>query len=248
MTDAASPGAAPRRRVAVIAAMVQELKPLARTLGLRPLASEPTLYVGTVDGLDVVATASSMGTDAAASVTRRLLTDYDIDHVVGIGIVGGMGPDVAIGDLVVPEVVIDGESGAARYPHPVATFVPTGKLVTSTALINDKSGLPGLIADGVIAVDMETSAIGAVCDEHACPWSVVRAVSDWADDENTTDDVVGMAHPDGRANVPAVVRFVLTRPWRLPHLARLGRGMVAATEASASAGADACRHLARADG
>jgi adenosylhomocysteine nucleosidase len=228
--------------------MMQELKPLARELRLRPLASEPTLHVGTVDGIDVVATATSMGTEAAATATRRLLTDYDIHHVIGIGIVGGMGPSVAIGDLVVPEVVIDGESGEQRLPHPVAAFERTGKLLTSTALIGDKSGLPGLIADGVVAVDMETSAIGAVCDEHGCPWSVVRAVSDWADDENTTDDVVGMAHPDGRANVPAVVRFVVTRPWRLPHLARLGRGMAAATQASAAAAAEACRHLARADG
>jgi len=92
--------------------------------------------------------------------------------------------------------------------------------------------------DGVTALDMETAAVAAVCEARLVPWSVFRVISDMAGD--TDDSVLAMANPDGSANVPAVVRYLLPRPWRIFKLARLGRDAQAATNRAADAAIAAC--------
>ena len=58
---------------------------------------------------------------------------------------------------------------------------------------------------------------------------MIRAISDMATD-HPDDSVLGLAKPDGSANGPAVAKFLLTKPWRIPHLARLQRdSKIAAT-------------------
>ena len=55
--------------------------------------------------------------------------------------------------------------------------------------------------------------------------------------------VFGLARPDGGPDLRAIARFVLTRPWRLPKLARLGRDMQIATRVAASAAVAALAKL-----
>jgi adenosylhomocysteine nucleosidase len=89
---------------------------------------------------------------------------------------------------------------------------------------------------------METAAVAAVCERRGCPWSVFRAISDRADDGAVDAAILGLAGPDGGPNLPALMRFLVTRPWRVPQLARLARGMRLAADRAASA---ASRALAR---
>jgi adenosylhomocysteine nucleosidase len=233
-----------RPRLAVIAAMTQELRPFVKMASLRRLPGRtPALWGGPVGRVDVVAGLTTMGTGAARAFTEQVLSAYRVDHVIGIGIAGGIGPSVAIGDLLVPELVVDDEGGDELRPVPIDGHTPRGTLLTSDALVSDKRGLPQLIDDGVIAVDMETAAIGAACERAGVPWSVLRAISDRASDEAIDDEVVAMAKPDGSADIGAVLRFLVTHPGRVPHLATLARGMSAATRASAAAAARACRNF-----
>jgi adenosylhomocysteine nucleosidase len=227
----------------VIAAMRQELDPFAAALHLEPRPGPgPRVLVGTAGAVEVVAAVTTMGTGPATDLTTSLLRHYQIDHVIGIGIVGGIDPSVAIGDLVVPETVVDDVSGARFHPVAIDGHVPRGTLLTSDALVSDKQSIPELIEQGVVAVDMETAAIGAVCERQGVPWSVLRAVSDRASDVAIDEAVVGLARPDGSANPRAIARFLLTRPRQVPHLATLARGMRAATHASAAAAVRACRN------
>ena len=82
---------------------------------------------------------------------------------------------------------------------------------------------------------METAAVAEVCEKRGCRWSVFRGISDRADGGGADADVLRLAGPDGRGNLPAVARFVLTQPWRIPELARLAWGMSRATKCAASA-------------
>jgi nucleoside phosphorylase len=221
--------------------MRQELRPLVRLLGLRPRRGRnPPVMAATAGRVEVVAGITTMGVGPARDYTEALLRTFRIDHVIGIGIVGGIGPSVAIGDLVVPTHVVDDETGARYEPTAIDGHEPRGGLLTSDALVSDKRGVRQLIDDGVVAVDMETAAIGAACERHGVPWSVMRAVSDRADDDIVDDDVFGLARPDGRADPVAIARFVLGRPSRVRHLAALARGMSVATRRSAAAAARAC--------
>ena len=223
-------------RVAVLAPMRHELRPLVRPLSLRKSGrGADASYSGAVGRAEIVATITKMGTLAAARAAERVLDSGAVDHLVVVGIAGGIGASVRIGDLVVPELVIALSTGAQHRPARLGDAAPRGTLVTSDSLIVDRDVFARLEKRGVIAIDMETSAIAAVCERRGCPWSVFRAISDRAGDPDIDSAVFGLARPDGGPNLPAIARFVLTRPWRLLQLAPLARNMRTATQAAASA-------------
>jgi adenosylhomocysteine nucleosidase len=93
----------------------------------------------------------------------------------------------------------------------------------------------------VVALDMETAAIGAVCQERGCPWSVFRTISDRSSDGLVDDAVFRLARPDGSPKLPAVARLVARQPRRIPDLVRLGRDVRVATQSAAAAAIRACR-------
>src|SRR5688500_9917894 len=103
--------------VALLAPMKPELRPLLKRLPLeREERGGMVLHTGTVDGVDIVATRTGIGTALATEVTEELLDTVDVDHVIVVGIAGGVGPDVDIGDLILPEVVILGDTGSEHRP------------------------------------------------------------------------------------------------------------------------------------
>jgi adenosylhomocysteine nucleosidase len=232
------------RRVAILAPMRAELLPLMRPLSLSPARSgDGTLLLGAVGRVEVVATTTGIGTLAAARTAERVLDFTPLDHLLVVGIAGGIGSSVDIGDLVVPDVVIDLSTGAEHRPSHLGSTASRGTLVTLDELLVDQDEARRLERRGVIAIDMETAAIAAVCERRGCLWSVFRAISDRADDGSTDAAVFGLAGPDGDPDVSALARFVLTKPWRVPQLARLARGMRLATRTAASAAVNALEEM-----
>jgi len=49
------------------------------------------------------------------------------------------------------------------------------------------------------------------------------------------NSVSRLAKPDGSADVGAVLKFLVRRPWRIPRLAKLGKDMNTAASAAANA-------------
>jgi adenosylhomocysteine nucleosidase len=237
-------------RIGMLAPMPSELRPLVRKLRLRPSRAPlgTRVHEGRSGSASVVAATTGIGTAGAGAATRWMLDADHIDHLVVVGIAGGIDDRLAIGDVIRPRIVIDGATGAEYRPHPMGERSDTpddGALHTSDRFIVDPRQVAALRARGVIAMDMETAAIAAVCEERGCPWSVVRAISDRSTDGMADEAVFELAHPDGSPNLRAVARFVARHPGRIPQLARLGRDANVATNAAAGAAADACRQLAR---
>jgi adenosylhomocysteine nucleosidase len=237
-------------RIGMLAPMPSELRPLVKTLGLRPSPAPvgTRAHEGRSGSASVVAATTGMGTARAAGAARRMLDAGDVDHVMVVGIAGGIDDRLAIGDLVRPAIVIDGASGTEYRPHPLGAgsdHPGKGALHTSDEFIIDPERVAELRARGVIAMDMETAAVAGVCEARGCPWSVVRAISDRSGDGMADEAVFELAHPDGSPNLRAVSRFVARHPRRIPQLVRLGRDASVATNAAARAAAEACRQLAR---
>jgi nucleoside phosphorylase len=238
--DASAPGSGSRRRVAILAPMPSELDPVRKRLGLsRAGGSDPDLFRGTVGRVEVVASLTGVGMRAAAARAERMLASTSPDHLVVVGIAGGIGASVAIGDLVVPELVLDLASGETFRPAPLGRRLPRGVLASSDALLEAPDDALHLARQGVVAVDMETAAIASVCERRGCPWSVFRAISDRADDGTTDTAVFGLIGADGRPKPGAVARLVLTHPGRIRQLVRLAGGARRATRAAARAVATA---------
>ena len=238
----ASPAGA--RRIALLAPMRSELLPLVRLLALRRVGSgRHAFHSGAVGRVEVVAAQTGIGIRAAARAVERVLDSAAIDHVVVVGVAGGIGASVAIGDLVVPEVVVDLDTGARFRPARLGETPPRGTLLTSDGLLTDPAAFARFDREGAVAIDMETAAVAAVCERRGCPWSVFRSISDHTSDGSIDQAVFGMTGPDGEAKPVAVARFVLTQPWRIPQLARLARGLNLATNTAASAAVRALETL-----
>jgi adenosylhomocysteine nucleosidase len=199
------------------------------------------VHRGAVGNADVVATTTGVGTTLAASATESLLGLGPFDHVMVVGIAGGVGPSVTIGDLVIPEIVVDGTTGKEYRPAPIDAPTARGSIVTSDDFIVDPDRLALLISQGVIAVDMETGSVAAVCAARGVPWSAVRAISDRAEDGD--EEMVKLANSDGSPNGPAIARYFAKHPGRIPYMLKVGKGAMLAAKNAATAAARACAQM-----
>jgi adenosylhomocysteine nucleosidase len=231
-----------RVRVGVLAPMKSELRSVVKAFALQPgTVNGVKVHTGAVGNADVVATTTGMGTALATRATERLLGLGEFDRVVVVGIAGGVGPTVGIGDVVIPEVVVDGTTGTPYEPAPIDATAPRGTIVTSDDFIVDPARLDQLIADGVIAVDMETGSVAAVCAARGVPWSTVRAISDRAEDGDA--EMPGLAHSDGTPNAAAILKYFARHPGRIPYMLKVGKGSVLAAKNAATTAASACGRL-----
>jgi adenosylhomocysteine nucleosidase len=234
MSDAAHPF-----RLGVLCPMPSELRPVVRRLDLTrsPKEEGRPVHSGTVGDVEITATTTGIGMAAATAAAERLLVGGAIDHLLVVGIAGGVDPGVEIGDVVVPEIVVDDATGIEYRPDRFGGADSRGRLVSSDGLLVDAAAQARLHERGVLAVDMETAAVAAVCEERHCRWSVFRGISDRARDGMIDDELLGLAGPDGTGDLRAVLRYLGRRPWRIGRLARLGRdsGLAARRAAEAAA-------------
>jgi nucleoside phosphorylase len=224
--------------------MRMELRPVVRALGAtRSVVDGVSLYRASVGHTEVAAAAIGVGPAAAARATARLLDVWPADFALVSGIAGAIDPRLGIGIVVVPATVIDRASGDRFHPSPLPDVEASGTIATSAALIVDDERVARLRAEGVVALDMETSAVARVCAARGCPWSAFRAISDRSIDGLVDETVVRMLKPDGQADPWAAARVVVTRPWNIPRLVRLGRDSTLAARRAAQAAVAACARL-----
>jgi len=209
-----------------------------------------TAVVGGIDvhravaaGTPVMAALIGVGPEAARRSTGRLLDAIAVSHVLVSGICGGIGPGVAVGDMVVPETVVDVAGGRSFRSSPCPGAPAAGTIATVDEVILDVDRLTALVERGIVALDMETAAVAEVCADRGVAWSAIRVVSDRPQDGTLDDGVMSMLRADGSADPWAALRYVAARPSRLPALVRLGRDAAAAASAAARASVRAAASL-----
>lgn len=232
-------------RTLVLAPMRSELRPVVRAISGRPQRlGDATVHVGAAGRAAVTAVLIGVGPGPARRSTERVLAAGRFDHVMVSGIAGGIGPGVAVGDLVIPAEVEDLTSGRRFTPTTVGDRRPSGALGTTAAeLILGETELAELTARGIVALDMETAAVADVCEAHGVPWSVYRAVSDRPQDGLLDHNVFELLEADGSVNLARALRYVATNPRRVPGLSRLARDAMSAARRAARATVGACAAL-----
>lgn len=196
------------------------------------------------DGTAVTAAMIGVGPAVSGATTERLLAAHgDVERVVVVGVAGGIDERFGIGDVIVPEMVVDAASGRSFTVSAGATGAlrASGRMITSGQMLTGADNLARLRGEGYAAIDMETSAVAAVCEARAVPWCAIRSVSDTLADELADDDTLSLLRPDGTTDPRAVVRLLRRRPLAVRTLARLGRDTKRATSAAAAAAMLACR-------
>jgi adenosylhomocysteine nucleosidase len=226
--------------------MRSELRPVVRALSARrSMLDDTPVYTGTAGSTAVTAAMIGVGPEAARRSTEQLLQASAFDHVVVSGIAGGIGPDVEVGDLMTPAAVEDLSTGRRFVPAPLGGHTQAGTIGTTEELILDEARLAGLVARGLVGLDMETAAVAEVCEGSGVPWSVFRVVSDRPQDGLLDDGIMTMLQADGTINARRALLYVATRPGRIGALARLARDSGGAARRAARAAVAACATLSR---
>jgi len=154
--------------------------------------------------------------------------------VISAGVCGALSPDLAEGDLVVPEAVV--RSAAER--RATAALPPlrrAGTLVTVDAVVATAEAKTRLwIETGALACDMESAPILEWAAAHGLAGGVVRAVSDSAS-RGVPADLAAVVEPDGRVRTARAVRVVLSRPRAIADAMALRSGTTAALKSVAAA-------------
>src|SRR5688572_12358216 len=168
-------------RVAFLAPMKSELRPLLTKLSLeRVERGDAVFHEGTIGKVDVVAGLTGIGMKPAAAAAEQILDAYSPAHLIVVGIAGGVPPHSKVGDLLVPEVVANGETGAEYRPARLGDIALRGRLVSDDEFLSADEDIARISKEGITALDMETAAIAAVCERRGIPWSAFRAISDMA--------------------------------------------------------------------
>jgi adenosylhomocysteine nucleosidase len=135
--------------------MRSELRPIVKRLSLkRSAAPGDSVYEGRAGPVDVVAATIGVGPEVAARTTERLLGSGSFDHVVVSGIAGAIGKGLRIGDVLVPEKIVDAATKAEYHPSPMEGVELKGTILTTAELITDPEAVEGLRRSGVEAVEM----------------------------------------------------------------------------------------------
>ncbi len=231
----------------MLAPLALELDAVVAAFGLAS-SDDEGIWTGRLGGSAVTAVRAGMGPEAAGSLTARLLDAAPadggpVDHVMSVGICGGLDPAVDIGTVLRPDRVVDHATGAVFRHAPTTGTGRTGALVTTAEVHFDDDLSRRLLAEGALGVDMESAAVARVCDERGRSWSVHRAISDRWVDGLLDPRVVALTAMDGTTDLDGLTRLLAEEPDLVPRLERLADDTVLAARRAAEDAVRGCLAL-----
>ena len=220
------------KKIAVVAALEEELSPLAERLRDPVSRRLDSLRVteGRLGEVQVVLAATGDGEQAAKAGISQLFAYREIDALIVVGVAGGLDPGLQAGAVVGARAVHNG-TGPVGEPDQEWLVraiqreeMVGGTVVSSSGIAVDpesKSRLwLELDAGEPAVVDLESATYARAAVAKNIPYLVVRAVSDTAD-ETLPLDFNRFRGPDGRIDRNRVLRHALLHPALLPRLLAL---------------------------
>jgi adenosylhomocysteine nucleosidase len=152
------------RRIAILAAMPQEVAELQTLLFPDPDASLPAassraardFRAGTLWGVPVVLAWTHWGKVAAAITATHVLAAYDVSEVIFTGVAGGLSQEVCIGDVVVADTLVQHDVDATPlFPRHEIPLLGRATFVSEVGLRDDLArAARRFLADDPAAPDM----------------------------------------------------------------------------------------------
>ncbi|HXQ61346.1 MAG TPA: hypothetical protein VN796_03375 [Acidimicrobiales bacterium] len=237
------------RHVVILAPMPLEMHAIVTAFGLSPTSDgEDAPWTGRVGRSDVTAVHIGMGPPLTRVATSRLFDGSvpghrDVDHVMIAGICGGLDPDIEVGTVINPEIIVEYTSGATYRHNPPGDAPRAGKLMTTEEATLDSELSKRFREEGCLGVDMESSAVAEVCEARGCPWSVYRCIGDRFFDGLLDQRIVAATNPDGSGNMAEIERLLAAEPELAVKLERLSSDTTRAARLAAEAAVRGCLAL-----
>jgi adenosylhomocysteine nucleosidase len=224
----------PIRRALILAPMSLERRAVVKESGARRSSQDGrSVYTATLGPTEVVIAQLGVGPAVARQTTEWALARFAPDHVVVTGIAGGLHPDLVVGAVVVPESILDVADGRLYRSSPVGGLASRGLVATTEHLVVDEGDLDRLRADGVLALEMESSGVAEACEPVGVPWTTIRVIGDRPDQHLTDDSLLTLLRPDGTTRLAASILLTATNPRRVGAVMRLARDSSMAASAAA---------------
>lgn len=214
------------RRIAIIAALPGELKPLVKGWERKLETTGVTSWSLRHDNTVWIATCAGMGSDAATRAFAEAEKDGKLNSAISIGWAGALDHSSLVGEAYAVAEVIDVRT-AERYG--VADSSGGLKLVTTptVASANEKRRLAK--SYGAALVDMEAATIGRLARARDIPFYCFKAVTDGVD--ANLPDFNPFVTRDGQMRIFAFALHCASRPWYWAPLLRMGKNSVRAADA-----------------
>jgi adenosylhomocysteine nucleosidase len=184
--------------IAILVAVRQELRPILRRADADHVVRQEHLdfHEGTLAGQPVALLALGVGKECARIAAEITIRCYRPDLVISAGFGGGLQPHVREGDIVVGSEILElrrdeGTEITSDLMHKCALpprldgerwpelRVHYGKIITTDEMVLRAANKARIgKATGALAVDMETSAVAAVCAAKKTDFLAVRCITD----------------------------------------------------------------------
>ena len=220
----------------IVAATPIEVAPLvARLVDVRKFVGPKlTVIEGESAGKLVAVVVAGMGRARAQRGAELLLHGHRPRWLISAGFGGALDPALKRNDLVLPREVVNLEGrrfaiDLAIPPEAGAQGLKTGRLVTVDDVVF-KATEKALLREKTAAdvVDMETSALAALCEERGVKFLSVRVISDEAG-VDMPPEILAIVGPTGGLRLGATIGALWKRPSSVQDLLILRRH---ATEAA----------------
>jgi len=215
-----------KSRVAIVAAMARELRPLVRNWKLERCAPGVTVYSSD----RAVAAFAGMGERPANIAAQAALSFGQVHQFISAGLAGGLHAGMTVGMVRSVNTVIDAATGERFGPKQEGesgrTDVADAVLVTTDHIVSGEEKRRLRAAYVADLVDMEAAAIARVARTHRIPFMAIKAVSDAHD-----FDLPGMerfATPEGQFRQAAFAVHMALRPGLWMPAIRMGQNSKAA--------------------
>jgi len=192
-------------RIAIIAAMGREVRPLIRDWQVRMIEHAGRSYRLFEHG-DAVLVCGGIGAPAARRATEAVIQEVRPARVISVGFAGALDDSLLVGQVLEPRTVINAADG-------VRTEVGAGDgILVSSATVAGKEQKSRLgKAYSASAVDMEAAAVAQGAQARGVEFAAVKAISDAVDFDLPAMDRFVAA--DGTFHAMRFVCHVALRPW-----------------------------------
>lgn len=216
-------------RVAIIAAIAGELKPMVRGWQHELRNGVHLWRWSFLDDKgsqgEWIAACAGAGVEAATRAFAEVEKDGPISQVISTGWTGALSEEFLRGQAYRVSGVIDARTGE-RFP----VAAPAGEcwLVTSSKVADESEKQRLAATYSAAMVDMEAAGVARLAAMRGIPFDCIKGVSDGFRDK--LPDFNRFISANGQFQLVRFILFVLIRPWHWPGLMRMGENSRRAAE------------------
>ena len=214
-------------RIAIIAAMEREVKPLIRRWKFRTLEHGGRQY-RLFEHEGAVLVCGGIGAEAARRATEAVIQEVRPGRVLSVGFAGALDAVLNVADVFEPRVVVNAADGARAD-----TGSGQGTLVSYPGVVGREQKQRLGAAYGAAAVDMEGAAVAQGAQVRGIEFAALKAISDAADCSMPATE--RFVSSDGQFRTVKFALHVAVRPWLWGATMALARNSANASRALCAA-------------